>query len=182
MDLFPKLFPNWEARRRWKLTGPESFRVYVDPNVPIDDLVRQAGFDGIKIYSHEPFARPWSEIYPVCHVTPYVRDFEILGLDGSLWFPETDQALADLAQRGYRPADAHEFLSFLAQHPHRLRRQCDITALGATYRDQDLVFNLSLWDRPYRRTYDLYFILARSKGFASGWSSYHRFLATRLEP
>ena len=95
---------------------------------------------------------------------------------------DVDEALEVMAKKGYRPADAHEFLSFLAQHPRRQRRQYDIHALGAVYRHDDSVYELGVYDRPYRRQYDLVFSLNRSRGFHCWFLSHARFLATRLVP
>jgi len=95
---------------------------------------------------------------------------------------DVDEALAELAKRGYRPADAREFLCFLAQYPHRQRRHHDIIALGSVHRVQDEIFVLEIFDRPYQREYELVFLRQQSRWSHSWWLSHHRFLASRLVP
>jgi len=95
---------------------------------------------------------------------------------------DVDDGLIVMAELGYRPADAHEFLSFLAQHPRRQRRHYDIHALGAAYRRDEAVYELGVYDRPYRRQYDLVFSLNADRGFHSWFLSHARFLATKIKP
>ncbi|MFA6604016.1 MAG: hypothetical protein WCT10_04235 [Patescibacteria group bacterium] len=183
MDLFPKLFPELESLRRWKLPLPDHFDVCVDPRMSFKELVHWAGFDRVSgLTGFDSLKRPWPEIYPAKGGKPYVRRFELLQLCGDHQRLDLDEALAVLAARGYRPADAREFLSFLAQYPHRQRRQHDIIPLGAVYQEEDRVYVLEVFDRPNEREYRLVYLLLRSRSLRSYWLSHHRFLATRLDP
>ncbi len=216
MDLLPFFFPGLEARRRWKLRMPDSFEVRVDPALPWDELVRRAGFRGVRPFDRP--GRPLSEIYAARGGEPYIRRFELLQLcsdvddadvfamaaairagrdaefgeicrrseerrqsRGERLSIDVNEAPAEMARRGYRPADACEFLSFLAQHHRRLRPQHDIYALGAVHRDEDRIYALGVFDRPRDREYRLVFALEQSRWLRTAWLSHHRFLATRLD-
>ena len=92
------------------------------------------------------------------------------------------EAQAEVARRGYQPADAREFLHFLIQHPHRQRRHYDIAALGAMHQEADRIYVLEVFDRPYQRQNQLIFLMVKSDSFQSFWLSHNRFLASKLVP
>ncbi|OGL74365.1 hypothetical protein A3C96_02450 [Candidatus Uhrbacteria bacterium RIFCSPHIGHO2_02_FULL_60_10] len=201
------LFARREARRRWQLAEAPYYEVIVDPTESLSGLIEKGRFthaprEAIAAAFEPHRGQRYSgkfELVKLLEAPFTAEELEIIRalfmagqLDEAMKFQESrpkrdtvagvDNALALLAERGYRPATAHEFLDFIVQHPPKFRRQHDIVALGAIHRHEDVVRVLEVYDRPIDRTHELALPVMKCANGGSMWLEHHRFLAIAERP
>jgi hypothetical protein len=155
------------------------YPVVVDP---LDDFATLARIGGYSIRKSDRNLKGGAAFpFPLHEGRMYVAECEILQLADPYQCVDFPKALAKLDKMGYRPASAHEFLCFLAQHPRKNRGKADLYALGAVHTDEHgRVHVLGVFDR--EREYSLQVQWNHGCGFWSAWLEYQRFLAVPKRP
>ncbi len=97
-----------------------AFRILVDYSLPLEDMIRAGNYDwvGSSIIQNFPSNCDWG----VHGVTA-----ELFHFDRTM---NSDEAIAEMEEQGYRPATIVELLAFGAEHPE-LQREFPIFALGS---------------------------------------------------
>ncbi|MCL5795390.1 MAG: hypothetical protein M1338_03460 [Patescibacteria group bacterium] len=128
-DVFQtRLVQGIEELRRW-LNGtslPNCYQITVDYDQPLDQAIKVGHYD----WHNDDIT---SEHFPSERSGKFEMETDLVHFGHDI---STDNALAELDKRGFRPADLHELLAFGAKYPE-VQREFPVVGLGSVWQGPD---------------------------------------------